>query len=77
MAGGLESAAALKERFRLDELPQEDDYRTVGGLVLALLGRVPAAGDTVEWQGLRFDVLAMDGHRVDRVRVTAVARRAE
>lgn len=70
---GLASADELKERYGLDELPQEDDYRTVGGLMLTLLGRVPVAGDRVEWRGLRFEVLAMDGNRIDQLRVAPAA----
>jgi putative hemolysin len=43
---------------------------TVGGLVMALLGRIPSAGDQFEWQGLRFEIMDMDGRRVDKVLVT-------
>lgn len=43
---------------------------TLGGLVMALLGRIPATGDRFEWEGLSFEVLDMDGRRVDKVLVT-------
>jgi putative hemolysin len=36
---------------------------------MALLGRVPSAGDRCEWGGLRFEVMDMDRHRVDKVLV--------
>lgn len=53
------------------ELPQ-GDYETVSGLVMDRLGRVPSAGDTVELPGVRVQVVAMDGHAVDRVRLVPV-----
>jgi putative hemolysin len=43
---------------------------TLGGLVMALLGRIPATGDRVEWEGLKFEVIDMDARRVDKVLVT-------
>ena len=48
---------------------REGDYQTVGGMVMAHLGRVPAAGDRFEWEGFCFEVLDMDGNRVDKVLV--------
>ena len=43
---------------------------TLGGLVMTLLGHVPSTGETVEWSGLRLEVMDMDGHRVDKVLVS-------
>ena len=45
-------------------------YRTLAGFVMAHLGRVPRAADHFEWQGLRFEVVDMDGRRIDKVLVT-------
>jgi CBS domain containing-hemolysin-like protein len=53
------------------ELP-EGDYETVSGLVMDRLGRVPAVGDAVELDGVRLQVVAMDGHAVSRVRLVPV-----
>ncbi|MBL7516338.1 hemolysin family protein, partial [Frankia nepalensis] len=50
-------------------VPTDDAYQTLGGLMAAALGRIPAAGDTVEIAGVRYTVERMDGRRVDRVRV--------
>ena len=53
--------------------PPEDTragVRTLGGLVMALLGRVAEVGDVVRWEGVRAEVVAVDGRRVDRVLVT-------
>jgi putative hemolysin len=65
-------AEELKESLGLKVLPgeQEGDYQTVGGMVIARLGRVPAAGDRFEWEGFPLEVVDMDGHRVDKVLVT-------
>ncbi|GAA4283115.1 hemolysin family protein [Brevibacterium daeguense] len=51
------------------ELPDEGGYETVGGLIMALLGRVPAEGDEVVTGEAVLTVLTMDDHRVARVRV--------
>ncbi|WP_136312986.1 hemolysin family protein [Actinomyces procaprae] len=45
-------------------------FDTVGGFIMAELGRVPRAGDVVSCGGLRLNVVAMDGRRVGRVQVT-------
>ncbi|REE05093.1 hemolysin family protein [Citricoccus nitrophenolicus] len=52
------------------ELPDDGSYETVGGFVMAQLGRVPEAGDRVEAEGAGLEVVDMDGHRVGRVRIT-------
>jgi putative hemolysin len=67
------------DRFReLCELalPDEDesaDYSTVAGLVLDRLGRIPVEAEVFEWRGLRFEVVDMDGRRIDKVLVTRLA----
>ena len=65
----LEGSMSLDEfRDRLDvALPENRDYHTLAGLVLALLRRVPEAGDHVEHDGWRLEVVDMDGRRVDKV----------
>jgi putative hemolysin len=68
LVDGLTAAGELKDRLGLLELPYEDeDYQTMGGMVMAGLGRVPAEGDSFEWKGWRFEVVDMDGNRVDKV----------
>jgi putative hemolysin len=51
------------------ELPggEERRYETVGGLMMTHLGRIPRAGDHFLWSGFRFEVVDMDGRRVDKV----------
>ncbi|HEY5807716.1 MAG TPA: hemolysin family protein [Povalibacter sp.] len=45
------------------------DYHTVAGFVLARLGRIPKAGDTLTWRDLKIDIMDMDGVRIDKVLV--------
>ena len=69
LVDGLLAAEELKERLGLKELPREEkaEYQTVGGMVMDTLGRVPAEGDRFAWEGYSFEVLDMDGRRVDKV----------
>lgn len=50
-----------------NDLTHEDDYHTIAGLVLWHLGRVPVAGETLTWRDLCFEVLDMDGPRIDKL----------
>jgi len=59
----------IKARLDLPNLPAEGDYHTLGGLLLALLKRLPRVGDRIVFGGWRFEVLEMDGRRVSRVGV--------
>jgi putative hemolysin len=71
LVDGMMSVDEFQMLLDLDELPEgSDDYDTLGGLFMAKLGRVPKTGDKFEWNDLRFEVVDMDGHRVDKVLVT-------
>lgn len=50
-----------------------DDYTTLAGFVLAQLGHLPATGEHFRWRGMRFEVLDMDGRRVDKLLVQRLA----
>jgi putative hemolysin len=65
----------FKEIFNTEKLPHEDEYETLSGFVMVSLGRVPQTADHFEWNNLRFEVMDMDGHRVDKVLVTALPPR--
>jgi CBS domain containing-hemolysin-like protein len=58
----------FNERFGTD-LPDED-FHTVAGFVFGQLGRAPEPGDDVPYDGLRFDVLEVEGNRIERLAVT-------
>lgn len=45
----------------------EREYETLGGFIMHRIGRIPTTSDVVEFQGWRFEVMDMDGHRVDKV----------
>ena len=53
-------------------IPESPAYETIGGFVMARLGRVAAAGDQVEVDGVRVTVERMEGRRIDRVRIERV-----
>jgi CBS domain containing-hemolysin-like protein len=58
----------INERLHL-ELPEDEEYDSIGGFVLHELGRVPAAGEAVEADGARLVVDKMQGNRIERVRI--------
>ncbi len=62
----------LREMIDLEWLPEEEDYQyiTLGGFVMTHLEKIPIAGDYFEWGGYRFEVVDMDGRRVDKILVT-------
>lgn len=62
------------ELLNIDELPgeQRGNYHTMGGFIITQLGRIPSAADYFDLGGLRFEVMDMDGNRVDKVLVTPV-----
>jgi putative hemolysin len=62
----------FNERFGT-EIPEED-FHTVAGFVFGQLGRAPEPGDDVAYDGLRFDVLEVDGNRIEQIAVTFVER---
>jgi putative hemolysin len=57
-------------------LPQED-YHTIAGFVFGELGRAPQPGDEIEYDGLRFRVIEVDGQRIERLEVEFVERELE
>ena len=52
-------------------LPKDEGFETLAGFVLAYLQKIPAVGDSFEYQGRRFTVEAMDGFRVESVKIDA------
>ena len=72
---GLIPVPELKDRLEIKELPEEDRgrYNTLAGMVMLLLGRLPRTADHVEWDGWRFEVIDLDGKRVDKVLVSPLA----
>ena len=76
---GLIPVPELKDRLDLKELPEEDRgrYNTLAGMIMLLLGRLPDTTDSVEWGGWRFEVVDLDGKRVDKVLAAPLAAEPE
>ena len=68
---GLIPVPEFKDRLDLKDLPEEDRgrYNTLAGMIMLLLGRLPHTADFVVWAGWRFEVVDLDGKRVDKVLV--------
>ncbi|MDV2998770.1 MAG: hypothetical protein N5P05_000376 [Chroococcopsis gigantea SAG 12.99] len=71
---GILSIEDFKDIFQIEELPGEKqgNYHTLGGFIITHLGRIPSAADYFQWQHLRFEVMDMDGNRVDKILVMPV-----
>jgi putative hemolysin len=72
---GMLEVDEFKEIFNLPVLPHEDEYETLSGFVMVSLGRVPQTSDQFEWHSLNFEVIDMDGRRVDKVLVTTLPQK--
>ena len=76
---GLIPVPELKDRLDLRQMPEEDRgrYNTLAGMIMLLLGRLPRTADCVEWEGWRFEVVDLDGKRVDKVLVSRTEQPGE
>ncbi len=57
------------EHFEMEDLEDENDFNTIGGLILETLEHIPQSGESIEWNGLKIEVVDMDGARIDKVLV--------
>jgi putative hemolysin len=57
-------------------LPREGGVETLAGFMLAQLGRIPTVGDSVDFEGRRYTVAEMSGHRISRVRIEPIPSEA-
>lgn len=66
---GLIPINEIKARLDIDELPDEDRgrYNTLAGLLMAVSGQLPATGERIECAGWVFEVVDLDGRRIDKV----------
>ena len=78
LVDGRLSTDELREVLSLDSLPGEDDYdyTTAAGMVISRFGRIPHAGELIEWAGWRFEVVDLDGARVDKLLVSRALGRS-
>jgi putative hemolysin len=75
LVAGDMAADLLAERIGID-LPEDRDYATVAGLALAAFRHLPGEGESFVEQGWRFEVLDLDGRKIDKLLVSGVGRRA-
>jgi len=71
LVDGMQTVEDFKDLMGIEELPLEgeDTYQTLGGFVMTQLGRIPRAGDHFFHENVRYEVVDMDGNRVDKVLV--------
>ncbi|SEJ65856.1 putative hemolysin [Sphingomonas sp. OV641] len=69
LVSGTMAADSLAERLGID-LPEDRDYATVAGLALAVFRHLPAEGESFVEQGWRFEVVDLDGRRIDKLLVS-------
>ena len=72
---GMLSVDDFKDLFHIETLPGEkkDSFQTLGGFLFTQMGRVPSVSETFEWNALRFEIVDMDGKRIDKVLVTPMS----
>ena len=70
---GMLSVDEFKELFHIEDLPGEkkDSFQTLGGFLFTQMGRVPSVAESFEWNTLRFEIVDMDGKRIDKVLVSS------
>jgi putative hemolysin len=64
---GMLPVVDLKDCLELSELPDEGSYQTLNGLMMLLVGRMPATGDKILFQHWKLEIVDMDGRRIDKV----------
>ncbi len=72
LVDGLYDIDDFKARFSIEELPDEDHdhYQTMGGFLTSYFGYIPKAGERIDWQDFTFEVVDMDGARIDKIMIT-------
>ena len=71
LVAGWCAADLLAERIGMT-LPEDRDYATAAGFVLEMLKHIPATGEHFEAEGYRFEVIDMDGRKIDKLLVESV-----
>ena len=79
LVDGMMPVPELKDQLNLKTLPNEADgrYNTMAGMIIWMTGHLPKTGDVVTWDNWRFEVVDMDGHRIDKVLVSCIEDKAE
>jgi putative hemolysin len=72
LVDGMMAVDEIRDLTGLQQIPggEGGDFHTLGGFMMARINRIPAVGDQVVVGGFRFEVMNMDGRRVDRVLIS-------
>jgi putative hemolysin len=75
---GLIPVPELKDRLGLRHVPAEDTarYNTLAGMLMWLIGKIPRTGDIAQWEQWRFEVVDIDGHRIDKVLASRIPEKS-
>lgn len=63
----------LKRAMGIEQLPEEENYETAAGFMMFMLRKVPKPTDSVEYEGVKFEVVDVDHHRIDQLLVKRIA----
>lgn len=63
----------LKRAMGIDQLPEEENYETAAGFMMFMLRKVPKPTDSVEYAGVKFEVVDVDHYRIDQLLVKRIA----
>ncbi|MEI7035884.1 hemolysin family protein [Fulvimonas yonginensis] len=76
LVDGSLSTEDLRELLHLQRLPgeEEHEFRTAAGMVMTALGHIPQVGEVFAWRGIRFEVVDLDGARIDKLLVVPAPR---
>jgi putative hemolysin len=75
LINGMMPAEDVFDRLRLRKRPEQGDFHTVAGFVLSELGHLPEVGEQFEYEGWRFEVVDLDGRRIDKILATPPQRK--
>ncbi len=67
LVDGLTQQDYFKDYFHIEELPDESEYNTIAGLIINGLKYIPEVGKTYTWKNYKFEVIDMDGTRIDKI----------
>lgn len=72
---GLINIDEFKPIFNIEKLPYEEEsnYQTLAGFIITFLGKIPDTGEKFTWNGLKFEIMDMDGYHIDKVLVIQLA----
>lgn len=74
LVDGLVPIEEFKEYFHIKRLPDEHSgvFHTIGGFIMHKLGRIPTLGDKLEWGDYKFEIMDMDGNRIDKILISNI-----